>query len=585
MTEFGDNMKSMMSGLNGDLSKREQLVKKEKKKTEYKYTFEVSGIDFIAHYFVSGKEKMTLAFFPSQTDGEGHPVCFIKEKDQNIIVDESSLKSFLNGLSHSDCFPEGEVQVRAADGTICESVPKLVKTNGDQRFIRCFMFMLRNKWFMEHVKMGIINLDIIYNIVDYREGRSGYGGGRFTTPWFFKTSQSYGMYLHEIEEVYSPKEERKLNYETNEWEIVKTDEPAGIDTENIHLKLFKKVMDLSMQHTEESKMKTLYQLYSNDGSERGRIGAKEISMGLFKAFLVIANKYDEPFAIKCVEDYMTNPKLSKLSARVLNDLFTIDVAAYSEGRGQFIGDQRRSYYNYNNYTTVSGDLTRKPLSEAMQTKALNLEKNRFWDYILQATCVGLGKNLENYIQLWTDYITSCLLYFGKVSDKYPDHLQEVHDIMIDKYSTYHSFNRDDQLKVRTVDAVKYCEMKNDEYQFHIFTEVKEFLDEATAQGNCLASADYAGKVADGKCWIGSFRRKDSDIPILTVEIDPKNGQMVQIKARYNHEPDLIHATVLKKFQDKIYSRMIKDGYIEEHPGYNYAFQPVLEKEKKEKAAA
>ena len=28
MTEFGDNMKSMMSGLNGDLSKREQLVKK-----------------------------------------------------------------------------------------------------------------------------------------------------------------------------------------------------------------------------------------------------------------------------------------------------------------------------------------------------------------------------------------------------------------------------------------------------------------------------------------------------------------------------------------------------------------------------
>ena len=575
---FKEDINEVMNGV--EVVKKDALVKKEKKKTEYRYEFKVSGIDFIASYFVSGKEKMKLVCLLSKTDENGLPTCFIQEKGQNVFADEVTLKSFFNGLGHSDCFPNGDVKVVDADGNICESVPKLHKTNNDNRFIRCFLFMIRNKFFVEHVRQGIINLEIIYALVDRKEARSSYNydGDRYTAPWFFNCRESYGYHLSGIMDMYRPKRIRDHLDENGEWVYKDLDEPSGIETDNIHLKLFKAAIAKTMENSGCTKMQALKNLYDDRG-QQGPNGEKKITMPVFRSFILLANRYDEPFAIKCMEDYLTNPKLNNISASSLNSLFMINVESYRRGTGEF--NTGRSYYGgYRSYTVMSGNLVNQKMTDEQMNVALNLEKNRFWDYILQSTCVGLGKNLENYIQLWTDYITSCLLYFGKVSDKYPEHLQEVHDIMIDKYSTYQSFNKDDKLKERTKDAIRYCEMHNKQYKFHIFTEVKEFLDEATAQGNCLASADYAGKVADGRCWIGSFRKVDSDDPILTVEIDPATGKMVQIKARYNHDPQDKHAIVLKKFQDKIYKNMIEDGVIRGPSGYNYAFDRVLSGEAK-----
>lgn len=584
MTDFGDNMKAMLSGMKANgVGTKDVIVKKEKKVTTYAYESEVSGIDFVITKKVSGKETMKLVCYLSQKNEDGSPICFIQEKGKYIAVDENILKTFLNGLSHSEFFTDGTYDVvDRKTGAVCESVPKLYKTNGDNRFIRCFMFMIEHPEFIEHMKMGIINLEMVYQWVDSEEGTGWGRESEYNLPWFFKSD--YGSYsrcsLDFLKGVYAPGMERRFNEDVGEFELVSTEGCAGINSDNIHLKLFRKSVEINMKNGTMTQQRAKNNIFFRRGGEGNDYGAKCINMDLFRAFLILANRYDEPFAIRCMEDYVSNSKLSGMSYDRLNCLFTIDVERYVDGRGTFNDYSRRGYGYNSSYTTLSLNLTKHAPNDQMREKLLNLEKNRFWDFILQATCVGLGKNLNNYLQLWADYITSCLLYFKKVSDKYPEHLQEAHDIMCDKYSTYSQFKEEDKLKLATVDAVRYCELKDDKYVLHVFTSVKEYLDEATAQGNCLASCDYAGKTANGQCWIASLRMKNDDTPIDTVEINPRTGKMVQIKARYNHEPALEHVKVLKKFQDKIYKNMIDYGVINEPAGYLYTFD-VLKNQKRE----
>ena len=581
MTGFGDNMKEVLSGLKANgVGTKDAIVKKEKKITTYAYESEVSGIDFVITKKVSGKETMKLVCYLSQKNEDGSPICFIQEKGKYLAIDENILKTFLNGLSHNDFFADGTYDViDNKTGAVCESVPKLYKTNSDNRFIRCFMFMIETPAFIEHMKMGVVDLEMVYSWVDAEEGTGWGRESEYYLPWFFTSSG--GAYtrcsLNELRKTYAPGMERRFNEDVGEFELVKTDGCAGINEDNIHLKMFRKAIELTMKHGNMSQRKAKDNILKKR-TNAGPIENKYMTMDIFRAFLILANRYDEPFAIKCMEDYMTNSKLNGISYDGINNLFTIDVDKYIDGRGNFNDYSRRGYGYSSSYSTLSLDLTKCRPNEHMEKKLLNLEKNRFWDFVLQSTCVGLGKNLANYFQLWADYITSCLLYFKKVSDKYPEHLQEAHDIMCDKYSTYTQFKEEDKLKLATVDAVKYCELKDDKYVLHVFTSVKEYLDEATAQGNCLASCDYAGKTANGQCWIASLRRKDDDTPIDTVEISPRTGKMVQIKARYNHEPALEHVKVLKKFQDRIYKNMIDDCVINEPAGYLYTFD-VLKNQK------
>ena len=599
MTEFGDKIKEYMGTIEGnDITARAPVVKQERKRTTYGYTFDVSGIDFIAHKIVSGKETMTLVCFLSKQNEEGKPVCFIQEKGKNILVEEATLRSFLTGLTHVDDFPNKRVSVRDKEGHLCESVPVL---HGDtatnmNKFIKAFLFMIDTPKFVDHIRMGLINLEIMYCSI--------IGGHDIKKPWFissdcnpyYYTSMDYDSFVR----AYTPEYTKVYNEEIHEF----VDDTKNGYTykylceNNIHSKLFKAAIEYSSQATGCEKPATLMSFYTR--TDEGNPAMKNLTMNIFQSFVVLANRYDEPFAIECMKNYFTNARLGNIDAGVLNQLFCIDISKYKQRRGHInnqLSDRR--YYGSYDISTIHADLRLGPLPSNYKDDVIALDKRRMWDYIMGAAGKAFGKRLKEYVQYWADHMGTQLSYYSTIKDKYPEHLLEDHMILNEKYNEYQEFinssfkdkkgdvhvNKNEALFKITADGAKYCEMTEGKWNFHILRQVEEFLEEASYMGNCLASSDYAGKVVSGSSgWVGVLRSNDDNKSLIDVEVDTKTGKMVQIFSRFDHHPILDglwdEMKALKKIQDKIYKNMMDNGYhvtIE----YDSKFDSVLAQKKKE----
>ncbi len=588
MTEFGDKVAMYMNSINGDGidEKEKNITKRQKKQTTYRYEAEVSGIDAIITYYVSDKEKMKLVMFLSQTNEDGLPVCFIQEKGRNLICDETTLKSFLNGLSHADMFPDGYVNISdKKTGEICESVPRIYKSNGgdySNRFIRCFLFMITHKKFVEHIKQGLINLEVMYRIIDYQEGRSHWGRESLYIPWFIRVSGRYGLSMDEFEQAYTPGKRRVFNEEKGEIEDVFDPDYypyLAEDNNGLHLKMFKAGMKHALEDDSLNKVTALLNFYS-DRTDVGRRDHKNFTQLLYYSFLILANRYDEPYATECMMDYLTHPKLNNLYYDKLDNLLRINARAYAIGAG--IVHSPNDRYN-TSYTTVPGSLIYHRMTEENEKLTLKLNKTSLWDYILYESTMGRGDNLGDMISTWIDYLTGHLSFYGKVDDKYPEYLGDMEVKILDQCKNLKEFDKAELLKMKAGIGAKYCELSIGEYELHIFTEVKEFIDEAAYMGNCLEKMDYATRVTEGRHWIGSFRKKNNldQKSIFTVEISPVTGMMTQIKCRFNHLPvsdnRVEEMKVLKKMQDRIYKAMLDDGAISNIEGYGPEFDFILNK--------
>jgi len=587
MTEFGDKVAMYMNSINGNGidEKEKALTKREKKQTTYRYEAEVSGIDAIITYYVSEKEKMKLVMFLSQTNENGLPVCFIQEKGKNLICDETTLKSFLNGLIHTDMFPNGYVDIKdKKTGELCESMPRMYKANGGDygnRFIRCFLFMISHKKFIEHIKQGLINLEIMYRIIDYEEGRSHWGRESMYIPWFIRATGRYGLSMDGFEQAYSPGKRKVFNEEKGEIEDVF--DPnfypyLADDNDGLHLKMFKAGMKHALEDNALNKVTALLNFYS-DRTDTGRRDHKNFTQKLYYTFLILANRYDEPYATECMMDYLTHPKLNNLYYEKLDSLLRINARAYAIGAGSVTDPNNR--YRSNSYTTVPGNLIYHRLNEDNEKLTLKLNKTSLWDYILYESSMGRGDNLGDMLSTWIDYLTGHLSFHGKVDDKYPEYLGDMEVKILDQCKDLKEFDKAELLKMKAEIGAKYCELSIGEYELHIFKEIREFIDEASYMNNCLEKMDYATRVTEGKHWIGSFRKKNDldEKSIFTVEISPLTGMMTQIKCRFNHLPERDHRDeemkVLKKMQDKIYKAMMDDGVIANIEGYGPEFDFIL----------
>jgi hypothetical protein len=443
--------------------------------------------------------------------------------------------------------------------------------------------MLHNKKFIEHLKLGIINLEILYNYVEYREGRDG---TKYLPPWFFSNQDEYGYHIEDIEEIYTRQCKRVFDEEIGQFKDTSEETYPNLLENNIHLKLFRAGMQMMFDRNPRlTKTEFLYNFYSPYGSVVVD-GCKAFTRKIFNIFLVLANRYDEPYAIRCMEHYMLDKDLSSLAADKLDKFFRINAKAYAQRLGRVRSNDR---YNYgHDYTVVPGSFVRGPLQENSKQYLLNLDKNRFWDYIVYLKTIGFGDMLDEDITYLMDYYTACLSYEGKVSDRYPEHLIESHHIMMKKYNDLKNFEKVDKLRIMGENGAKYCDMTVDGYTLRSFTVVEDFLNEAAYMGNCLASSDYAGLVADGTFWLCTFRKEDDpDTPVMDVEITQPNGDsperggmMTQIKARFNHLPEqdnlVTEMKALKKMQDRIYKKLFEDGLITNPKnGYHKEFNFIL----------
>ena len=255
------------------------------------------------------------------------------------------------------------------------------------------------------------------------------------------------------------------------------------------------------------------------------------------AFSMLADIYDEPYAMKCFDEYLDNERLGGLSAVGIKYLL--------------YGLSSRDYNGapYGRY--IEWKVLVKDLKDGVNQVA-TLEKNRLWEFIQHAVAVGQGKRLDNYLNLYYDYISQAVYCDGKLRDKYPEHLQVAHDIYSEKYTLVKEFRDQEILAQRAEAGRNAIDQVHDGYQLKTLTTVQDFLDEAQQNCNCVAS--YVDHVKAGKCWIASFRKVGDDVTQLTVEVDP-HGEMVQIKGKYNREPTKDELHILDKFRNSIIGKL------------------------------
>lgn len=256
------------------------------------------------------------------------------------------------------------------------------------------------------------------------------------------------------------------------------------------------------------------------------------------AFSMLADIYDEPYAMKCFDEYLDNERLGGLSAVGIKYLL------YGLSNRDYCGTP---YYN----RYIEWKVLVKDLREGVN-QITTLEKNRLWEFMQHAVAVGQGKRLDNYLQIYGDYILQAAYCDGKVRDKYPEHLQVAHDVYSEKYTLVKEFRDQEILAQRVAIGKNAIDQVHDGYQLKTLISVQDFLDEAQQNCNCVAS--YVDHVKAGKCWIASFRKVGDDVTQLTVEVDP-HGEMVQIKGKYNREPTKDELHILDKFRNSIIGKL------------------------------
>jgi len=305
-------------------------------------------------------------------------------------------------------------------------------------------------------------------------------------------------------------------------EYVNTWNTVGMGLEDRHAKLIRHAVERIAEDRGITYAEALM-LICRKGSWDGKGTERSVW-----AFSMLADIFDEPYAQRCFDEYIDNRRLCDLSQDGIRRLF-----------GNVIDEWTRDWRDIVN--AYKG-------GKAMVT----FDKNRLWQFMQQAVGVGLGRSLDHYLTLYSDYLEQALYCDGKVRDKYPEYLQVAHDIYTAKYNMIREFKNEEALAKRVDAGAPMIDQVHDGYQLKVLRTVNEFQEEAQQNCNCVAS--YVDRVVRGDCWVASFRPAGSASTQLTVEID-SHGRLVQIKGKYNRGATEKEMSLLEGFQEEILARM------------------------------
>lgn len=503
MTDFGDKMKDILAFAEGDTENKPKV--KARKEKVVTYDIQASGIDVIITRILNDKPTRTLAVFFSKLTEDNKPTVILKDKNTIVEITDATLRSFLDGAESSITVDN------------CTSIPILRQ---GASFIRALKLAFFNENWCKLIRLGLANTDIIHEIC----------GDSWNRPEYWCAS---------VDRWNGPDE-------------------ITLYEDNFHIKMVRHAIGYMMKELGMDYNEALKTLLTSDRTNN-YYRKKVIDCGLFQTFIVLANRYDEPFAMKCMDEYLDTDNLSGFSAAdTLDKLFRI------KNNAKYAKDNR--YYDDLKNTYVTGFLKTFPLRKESEDEAVKFDKNRVWEYLLSSVAVGKGRDLASYVSLWKDYLLMDIDIHGSVTEKYPEHLQIAHDICQEKYEINKDEKVTEGLKKHTEEASKICDVNCEGYQLRILRTVDDFIDEANQQSNCVAS--YMERCSRGETLVASFRQKDAPRTQVTVELTPDTYMMIQIKGRFNREPTNKEKEILDKMQKIIYKnedKAMKEQKEEETP--------------------
>lgn len=178
---------------------------------------------------------------------------------------------------------------------------------------------------------------------------------------------------------------------------------------------------------------------------------------------------------------------------------------------------------------------------------------RFCEYAFyESYKAGFGGDgsIDPFYSNWADDLSLQEYIYGKIREKYPENLLSHHNILAAKSRTIkRQIDKDNWEKAATKMARYEVELDG-EYAIIAPKTPSDMVDEARAQSNCLSS--YISSVTNGNTMIFFLRRKkDKAKSFVTIEIR-KNGELGQVKARFNREPSCGALAAVKKWHTDMF---------------------------------
>jgi hypothetical protein len=199
------------------------------------------------------------------------------------------------------------------------------------------------------------------------------------------------------------------------------------------------------------------------------------------------------------------------------------------------------------------------LSMALRTLAhhdVSVEPRRACEYALHLLEVpSMTRHGRAYnLQVWTDCLCEQLDVRGSVADKYPANLAAIAEEMEHERELRRHRASDETISRRAAE-LSGRSFESDGHVIHPAASVREILDEANAQDNCVAS--FIDKYARGDTEIWLMRRADSpDASLVTVEV--RDGRIRQAFQSHNRQVTAEQRRVLRDWCGAVGYRVPRD---------------------------
>lgn len=213
-----------------------------------------------------------------------------------------------------------------------------------------------------------------------------------------------------------------------------------------------------------------------------------------------------------------NSQLAKFGGSDLANYFNEKFADSS--LASFHNPSVRSYY-YNI------DANKGIIQQTMEMA--NVDGRRFVDYLLfDIPAQGLSLTSDLYRTIF-DYYNMQKQLYGKVKEKYSDHLRTDHDIVAMKHRLNKEIIQSRCFHNVSEKATDY-EYEDGNYCIVVPKESSELVEEGVALNHCVAS--YIDKMANGGCVIVFLRLKETpDVSYYTIEV--VGNRIVQVRGIHN----------------------------------------------------
>ena len=163
---------------------------------------------------------------------------------------------------------------------------------------------------------------------------------------------------------------------------------------------------------------------------------------------------------------------------------------------------------------------------------MEMKYEAFRDYVLyQSVFMGYGKTINTFFDEWRDVINMQKDIYHKIKEKYHDNLPLWHHQLSYKSACMQEIIDEARMNEMVTLASSYQGVCG-KYVFIAPTCRQDFLDEAQAQQNCLAS--YIKRFIDGDCIIMFMRHKNNPSQsLVTIEIRKDDtGNYAVINQKY-----------------------------------------------------